>query len=88
MSIRKTALAATAAVTLGLSGTALAQDTTAAGDPALTTAGTEDRDDDDFPWGLLGLLGLAGLLGMKRRDDHDHRDHRTTGTGTGTGTTR
>ena len=47
---------------------------------AATTAGTPvaddtvttipaDRDDDDFPWGLLGLIGLAGLLGRKRHDD-------------------
>jgi MYXO-CTERM domain-containing protein len=27
---------------------------------------TTDRDDHDFPWGILGLLGLAGLLGRKR----------------------
>lgn len=48
-----------------------------------TTGGLDDtgavtqRDDDDFPWGLLGLLGLAGLLGLKRRD-HDRDHHRTT----------
>ena len=39
-------------------------------DPMMNANG-EDRDDNDFPWGLLGLLGLAGLLGMKRRDDRD-----------------
>jgi MYXO-CTERM domain-containing protein len=30
---------------------------------------TVEREDNDFPWGLLGLLGLAGLLGRKRKDD-------------------
>jgi MYXO-CTERM domain-containing protein len=29
-------------------------------------AGTRDRDDHDFPWGILGLLGLAGLFGLQR----------------------
>jgi len=28
-----------------------------------------ERDDKDFPWGLLGLLGLAGLMGRKKKDD-------------------
>ena len=50
-----------------------------------------DRDDKDFPWGLLGLLGLAGLLGLKGRDRDDHIDRRdydrTTGTRTTTGDT-
>ena len=26
------------------------------------------RDDTEFPWGLLGLLGLGGLAGLTRRD--------------------
>ena len=30
---------------------------------------TVEKEDDDFPWGLLGLLGLAGLLGLRRRPD-------------------
>ena len=65
MTLRKTGFAAAAAVLLGLSGVALAQDTaTEAGSGYVT----QDRD-DEFPWGLLGLLGLAGLLGMKRRED-------------------
>lgn len=29
---------------------------------------TVEREDNDFPWGLLGLLGLAGLLGRKKKD--------------------
>jgi hypothetical protein len=38
-----------------------------------------DRDDNDFPWGILGLLGLAGLLGLRRpvhRVDPAARDPR------------
>lgn len=37
---------------------------------------TVEREDDDFPWGLLGLLGLAGLLGLKRKDNDIHVDAR------------
>ena len=41
---------------------------------------TVEREDRDFPWGLLGLLGLAGLLGRKRKEADIHvdarRDHR------------
>lgn len=47
-----------------------------AADPSMNT--TEEKDHDDFPWGLLGLLGLAGLLGLKRRDHDDVRVDRTT----------
>ncbi|GGK19086.1 hypothetical protein GCM10008955_10650 [Deinococcus malanensis] len=28
-----------------------------------------DRDDADFPWGLLGLLGLTRLAGRRRRHE-------------------
>ena len=41
-----------------------------------------EREDHDFPWGLLGLLGLAGLLGRKRRDDDIVRVDRPTTTDT------
>jgi MYXO-CTERM domain-containing protein len=55
--------------------------TTTTNDIALAQNIQPQREDRDFPWGLLGLLGLAGLLGRKRRDDdHDHRS--TTGTST------
>jgi MYXO-CTERM domain-containing protein len=37
---------------------------------------TTEREDNDFPWGLLGLLGLAGLLGRKKRDADIHVDAR------------
>ena len=66
---------------LALAGTAvpgIAQNpTTASADPYATEA--PEREDDDFPWGLLGLAGLAGLLGLKRRDDnarHTSTDNR------------
>jgi MYXO-CTERM domain-containing protein len=37
---------------------------------------TVEREDDEFPWGLLGLLGLAGLLGLKRKERDIHVDAR------------
>ncbi|GEM45695.1 WGxxGxxG family protein [Deinococcus cellulosilyticus] len=39
--------------------------------PADTNIATQmdDRNEADFPWGLLGLLGLAGLAGRRRHDD-------------------
>lgn len=37
---------------------------------------TVEREDNDFPWGLLGLLGLAGLLGRKKKDADIHVDAR------------
>ena len=52
--------------------------TTATGD----TSATHEREDRDFPWGLLGLLGLAGLLGRKRDDRRDTYRDTTAGTGT------
>ena len=42
---------------------------TLANDIALANSIEPERDDKDFPWGLLGLLGLAGLLGRKRNND-------------------
>lgn len=44
-------------------------DNGAAEDLALANTVEPERDDDDFPWGLLGLLGLAGLLGRKKDGD-------------------
>lgn len=41
-----------------------------------TQVRTVEREDNDFPWGLLGLLGLAGLLGRKKRDADIHVDAR------------
>ena len=46
-----------------------------------TPTPVEEREDDEFPWGLLGLLGLAGLLGLKRRDRDDNDRTRTGTTG-------
>lgn len=53
-----------------------------ANDMALAQTVQPEREDHDFPWGLLGLLGLAGLLGRKRRDDDHVRVDRTNGTTT------
>lgn len=39
----------------------------------------ENKDDSDFPYGLLGLLGLAGLAGLRKKDTHDDRHVRATG---------
>jgi hypothetical protein len=55
---------------------------TTAGDPAVSTQRTDDREDDK-DWGWVGLLGLAGLLGLRRREHVHHVDTtpaaRTTG---------
>jgi MYXO-CTERM domain-containing protein len=51
-------------------------DTTIADDTTNTQYRTVEREDNDFPWGLLGLLGLAGLLGRKRKDADIHVDAR------------
>jgi hypothetical protein len=40
------------------------------------TTTTVEKDDKDFPWGLLGLLGLAGLIPRKRKDGDIHVDAR------------
>jgi hypothetical protein len=37
---------------------------------------TVEKEDNDFPWGLLGLLGLAGLLPRKRKEADIHVDAR------------
>ena len=50
-----------------------------ANDMALAQTAQPEREDHDFPWGLLGLLGLAGLFGRKRHDDDHVRVDRTTG---------
>ena len=72
--------AVAAAALAGAAVPAIAQETTATGDPY---AAPVEEDGNDFPWGLLGLLGLAGLLGRKK--DNDVR--RTNGTSGTTGTT-
>jgi MYXO-CTERM domain-containing protein len=76
----KTLTALAAIVLAGAGGPAIAQNTTATGDPYATTTAPADDDDDSGKWGWLGLLGLAGLLGLKRRDDDRDRNRTTTGT--------
>ena len=78
----KTIRNAAFAAALGLAatgGAALAQDgndSATVYDPNTNSAYTVEKDDDDFPWGLLGLAGLAGLLGLKRREPDIHVDAR------------
>lgn len=52
----------------GLDSTAMPTDDTLANDMALAETVAPEREDDDFPWGLLGLLGLAGLMGRNKKD--------------------
>lgn len=33
------------------------------------TAPPVERENNDFPWGLLGLLGLGGLAGLRSRPE-------------------
>ena len=75
--IRKAAIVATLGFA-SVSGAALAQNATDTGysDTNTTTYTTVEKDDNDFPWGLLGLLGLAGLLGRKRKEADIHVDAR------------
>ena len=77
MSNHRRALLIAAAATL-LPSAAIAQDSVAANNVTVENVVDaddvgqpvrEEKDDKDFPWGLLGLLGLAGLLGLKKRDD-------------------
>ena len=68
--ITRNALIAAAAVALVPGASFAASDT---GNADTTYTADDDRDDKDFPWGLLGLLGLAGLLGRKRNEDADIR---------------
>ena len=74
---RTGALLAIAALTL-TPAAAVAQDAATAENGATDTTYNEpvEREDDDFPWGLLGLLGLAGLLGLKRKERDIHVDAR------------
>lgn len=83
-------LAATAAASLLIFGSALAQ-TTPAPDATTTPPAAneavevEDGADDGFDLGWLGLIGLLGLAGLSgRRNRHVVETTRTTGT---TGTT-
>ncbi len=63
----------------GMGTTTAPMEDTFANDMALANTVEPERDDNDFPWGLLGLLGLAGLMGRKKDDIHvdartDRRD--------------
>ena len=63
--------------TNGTDMTAVPVTDTAADDLALANTVEPEREDRDFPWGLLGLLGLAGLMGRKKRDVYvDNRTDR------------
>ncbi|HWG84779.1 MAG TPA: WGxxGxxG family protein [Deinococcales bacterium] len=65
--MRKSLIAATAALVLTLP-TALAQtDGTNMGGPETTGTTINDNDNRGMDWGWLGLLGLAGLAGLARR---------------------
>ena len=70
-------IAAAAFIAIAAAPAAVAQN---AGDADLNQTTTEyrtvEREDNDYPWGLLGLLGLAGLLGRKTRDADIHVDAR------------
>nr|WP_295371686.1 WGxxGxxG family protein [uncultured Sphingosinicella sp.] len=66
-------LAIAAAALITLSPAAMAQETV---DNTTTTTVQTEREDNDFPWGLLGLLGLAGLLGRKNKERDIHVDAR------------
>jgi hypothetical protein len=74
--MRNTLIAAAAAITLAASG-ANAQTANTTDNTIDTSYGEpQEREDDDFPWGLLGLLGLAGLIPRKKAPDV-HIDNRT-----------
>lgn len=53
-----------AALLIGGSNVALAQNQPAGDTPAAIT----NNDDEGFDWGWLGLLGLIGLAGLARKD--------------------
>ena len=77
-SMNKAALLAAASL-MFVAAPATAQDTTDTVDTAEDAddrTRTVQRDDNDFPWGLLGLLGLAGLLPRKRKEPDIHVDAR------------
>jgi MYXO-CTERM domain-containing protein len=71
----RTAILAAAALAAISPVAAAAQDANNTADATYDTR-TVEREDNDFPWGLLGLLGLAGLLGRKKRDADIHVDAR------------
>ncbi len=60
----------------GVDTTGMSTDDTVANDMALANTVQPERDDKDFPLGLLGLLGLAGLLGRKNNKNDIHVDAR------------
>lgn len=50
-------------------GPVAAQEVSPSGEPnTVQTTRTVERENNDFPWGLLGLLGLGGLAGLRRRE--------------------
>ena len=63
----------------GMDSTAMPTDDTLVNDMALAETVAPEREDNDFPWGLLGLLGLAGLMGRNKKDvyvDNNRTDRR------------
>ncbi len=73
--LNKAALLAAATVTF-VAAPAAAQTGTDANTGDGYATQTVEREDDEFPWGLLGLLGLAGLLGLRRKERDIHVDAR------------
>jgi MYXO-CTERM domain-containing protein len=60
-------------VTLGAPALAAAQNDTT----VVTQTRQTEKEDHDFPWGLLGLFGLAGLIPRRRKDVHVHEEIHT-----------
>jgi len=66
-------------LTVGSTGSLLAQTTNRDGTSGTTTTQT-DRDNRGTNWGWLGLVGLIGLAGLVRGNTSTrHRDMGTTG---------
>ena len=59
-----------------LAGPAMAQNSADGVDTDTTRYTTVEKEDHDFPWGLLGLLGLLGLIPRKRKEADIHVDAR------------
>lgn len=77
--LTRTALVGAAALAFAAPASAFAQNTSDTAYDTTTTNTqytTVEKEDHDFPWGLLGLLGLAGLAGLKRKDNDIHVDAR------------
>jgi MYXO-CTERM domain-containing protein len=80
--MRKTIVAASAALTLafGGAGVAHAADTRPVAQQQSTSSSQNDNGKAGL-WGLLGLLGLGGLAGLRRDRDRDRYRGGATGTG-------